>query len=131
MEKFFQYTPEESSNPEQAKQEKIRLAKELFESGEVFPFPGLAEGMKERLEAEEAEIPNYSDYALPIADLLSNLESRGMRIVLGKYPDSGNIFAILNGSENIERDSLLLRHLKVTGGMDKRLQRLIQLDRDK
>lgn len=104
------------------KQEKIKLALELFESGEVFPFPGINPESHSQIQVEQEEFPGYTT---PIDELLVRFQNEGMKVVLTKDQHSGNILVLPGGSDDIENDFLLPRNLSCEGDIDKRLLTLI------
>jgi hypothetical protein len=110
--------------PEQKidKTERIRLANELREKTEGFPFEGLEDGVLEELKAVDEEYPGYTT---PIDVLVERLASKGMKVVLGDDPESGNIFILPLDSDDVVMDSVLPRHLKVSDAMDSGLRKLI------
>lgn len=119
-----------SENParrkERIKQEKIALVKELFESQENFPFPGIDPESLLKLRAADEEDPGYTT---PIDQILERFQNEGMKIVLGKHPESGNIYALPFQSNDIGNDSISPRYLLIDGVTDERLKKLISLSR--
>lgn len=113
---------EDDNKKDTDKQEKISLALELSESMENFPFPGIKPESYARIKADEEEFPGY---ATPIDELLKRFESEGLKVVLGKFPESGNVFILPQGSDDIENDNLFPRHLSTEGDIDERLLKLI------
>ncbi len=59
--------------------------------------------------------------------LIERFKNEGMKIVLGKYPKSGNIFVLPAQSNDIEIDSILLSCLQSDRVKDDRLKKLIEL----
>ncbi len=112
----------DDSEKDTDKQEKISLALELSESRENFPFPGIKPESYARIKADEEEFPGY---ATPIDELLKRFENEGLKVVLGKFPESGNVFILPQGSDDIENDNLFPRHLSTEGDIDERLLELI------
>ncbi len=104
----------------------VALAVEIIESREVFPFSGLDSGAYAKIKADEEESPGY---ATPIDELVKRFEDEGMRVVLGKNPESGNVFILPLQSDDIENDSLFPRHLQISEGMNEKLKELISLGR--
>lgn len=100
----------------------ILLAKELSQSAESFPFPELTPESYAKLKAATDEFPEYST---PIDALVERFRQHGMKIVLGKYPESGNVFVLPGDSDDIEMDSIFPRHLGTTPDMDPRIARLV------
>lgn len=111
---------------EALKREKIALAKELFESRESFSFPGVGPDSYAELKAGDGEDPGYTT---PTDKILERMQNEGMKIVLGKHPESGNIFVLPFQSDDIENDSISPRHLLVEGVEDEKLKRLIALSK--
>ncbi|HVB19771.1 MAG TPA: hypothetical protein VNF51_00570 [Candidatus Paceibacterota bacterium] len=106
------------------KEKIIALAVELSESKEVFPFPGIDREAYATIKASEEEDPGYVTL---IDELIERFKNEGMRVVLGKYPASGNVFIVPAQSNNVIDDNLFPRHLQVNEGMDERLEELILL----
>lgn len=109
---------------EQKRHEIVALAKELSESQESFPFPGIHPESYSKIKAEEEEYPGC---ATPIDELLERFANEGMKVVLGAHPESGNVFILPRGSDDIENDSLLPRSLQIDEIMDEKLKQLILL----
>ncbi|MBL4644630.1 MAG: hypothetical protein JKX80_02065 [Candidatus Pacebacteria bacterium] len=107
-------------------QGKTALALELFESGEVFAFPGIKPESYTKIKAEQEEIPGYST---PIDELLKRFQNEGLKVVLGKNPGTGNIYVLPQGSDDIENDSFFPRHLSTEGDIDERLLKLIGMNK--
>lgn len=115
------------SEKEPTKKEKIiALAIEIIESHEVFPFSGLDSGAYAKIKSDEEESPGY---ATPIDELVKRFEDEGMKIVLGKNPESGNVFILPLLSDDIENDSFFPKHLQIGEGMNEKLKELILLSR--
>ena len=122
-EKFPQNNLESRENAENVlRQEKISLAHELAESGEGFPFPGINPDSYEGMKADEEEFPGHTT---PIDELMKRFRDEGMKVVLGKNPDSGNVYILPQGSDDIENDGIFPRQLLITEDMDERLSDLI------
>ena len=83
----------------------VILAKELGESHEVFPFPGVNSEAYLGMKDDEEKFPGYTT---PIDELVKRFENEGMKVVLGKHPDSGNVFILPSQSNDIENDSISL-----------------------
>jgi hypothetical protein len=112
----------EATTRERAKKEYIALAKELHESKEVYPFPGIDPESYQTIKAEDQEYPGYTT---PIDEILEKLKAQGMKVVLSTSdPESGNIFILPSQSEDMD-DSLFPKHLTLSGGMDDKIKRLI------
>ena len=106
--------------------EKIALAKELFERGERFPFPGINPEYYAKQLATDEEYPGDTTH---IDEIIRRLQNEGMKIVLGQYPESGGVFVLPFGSDDIENDSISPHHLKIDVVTDERLRKLISLSR--
>lgn len=115
------------SEKEPTKKEKIiALAAELFESGEVFPFAGVDAESHSRMKAGEEEDPGYTT---PIDEIIERFKNEGMKVVLGKNPQSGNVYVLPAQSSDIEMDSISPKQLQLSEGMNEKLRELILLVR--
>lgn len=114
------------SDKDRLKREYAAIGLELMESGESFPFPGIEKAHYDRIKSEEEEYPGF---ATPIDELLKRFKEEGLKMTIGKHPASGNVFILPAGSDDIEMDSLLPKHLVMTDDMDERLKELIRRDR--
>ena len=114
------------SEKERAIMEIIALARELNESKESHPFPGIDAVSYEKLKTDEAEFPGF---ATPIDELIERFKNEGMKVVLGEHPESGNIFILPAQSNDIENDSIFPKHLQIADSMHEKLRRLILLKR--
>ncbi|MEX0919050.1 MAG: hypothetical protein WDZ85_03785 [Candidatus Paceibacterota bacterium] len=125
MESFPNPSPEQEK--ERRKQEYILLVEKLMaENQENFPFPGIDPNSYEIIKAEQEELPGYGT---PIDELITRFQAEGLKIVFGKYPESGNVFVLPQGSDDIVNDSLFPRHLDSTGDIDLDLKKLIDLNK--
>ena len=115
------------SEKEPTKKEKIiALAVELNERREIFPFSGIDQESYSKIKADEEEMPGY---ATPIDELIERFKNEGMKVVLGKNPQSGNVFVLPGGSDDIENDNLFPKHLNINDGMSDTLRELISLSK--
>ncbi len=115
------------SEKEPTKKERIiALAAELFESGEVFPFAGVDAESYSRMKTSEEEDPGYTT---PIDEIIERFKDEGMKVVLGKNPQSGNVFVLPAQSSDIEMDSISPKQLQLSEGMNEKLRELILLVR--
>jgi hypothetical protein len=112
-----------SESVETRKEYLVALAKELHESHEIFPFPGLEPGSYTSLKASDEEFPGYST---PIDDLIERFEKEGMKVVLGEHPESGNVFILPAQSDDIENDMVFPKHFQTGGVVSEKLRRLIE-----
>ncbi len=102
----------------------VELARELFESSETFPFPGIRlEEYTKRIESDK-EFPEYST---PTDVILERMKHEGIKVVLGKNPELGTFFILPAGSTDIEMDNILPFQLQIPDSMDARLKRLLLL----
>lgn len=99
---------------------------ELYESGEIFPFAGIDPESYSRMKAGEEEDPGYT---ISIDDLVERFKNEGMKVVLGKNPQSGNVYVLPAQSSNIEMDSISPKQLQLSEGMNETLRELILLVR--
>lgn len=102
----------------------IVLASELSKSPDSFPFSGLDAASYSKLKASGEEFPGY---ATPIDELLERFKNEGVKVVFGDHPDSGNVYILPGGSDDVENDSVFPRHLQIIEGMDEKLKELIFL----
>ncbi len=98
------------------------LAKELSESGEIFPFPGMVQKLYESKRAFDAEFPGLST---PTDTIIGRCRQEGIKVVLGENPESGNVFILPAGGGNIVDDSLSPKDLLAENVTDLRLKNLI------
>jgi len=110
-----------------AKEEKILRAYELFLNGEVFPFTGIKLATYNRIKTDQEEEIELMGQTVctPIDELLERYENEGLKVVLGKNPESGNVFVLPRDSDDIVNDSFLLSTLSLDGDIDQRLFDLI------
>ena len=112
---------------EPTKKEKIiALGKELYESQEEFEFTGLTDEAFSKMRADEKEYPGYTT---PIGELMKKFSNVGMKVVLGKNPESGNVYILPVDSDNIEMDSISPKQLRINDAMSEKLKELILLVR--
>lgn len=100
----------------------IALAKELNESQESFPFPGIDADSYQKLKATDEEFPGFTT---PIDELIQRFITEGIKVVSGDDPESGNVFILPFGSNDIESDSISPKQLQPDESMDSRLGKLI------
>lgn len=125
--KLMSEGPPTRSEKEPTRKEKIiALAAELFESGEVFPFTDIDPESYTVLKAAEEEDPGYTT---PIDELIERFKNEGMKVMLGKNPQSGNVYIVPAHSTDIEMDSISPKRLQIGEGMSEKLVELIKLVR--
>ena len=112
----------DENEAERSKRELITLARELWESGERFPFPGIYPEIYARIKADEEEYPSYTT---PIDTLIERFKNEGMKVMLGKHPESGNVFILPAQSDDIENDIISPRQLQTSESMPEKLRTLI------
>jgi hypothetical protein len=97
--------------------ERMTLFVEMVEKLSQFerlPFPGINPESYASLKAVDEKFPGYTT---PIDELIKRFESEGMKVVLGNDKESGNVFILPAGSNDIEKDSVFPRHLNVSEDM--------------
>jgi len=119
------------TNIEEERLERIarisQLVGKINESSEKLPFPGIRPeaylGMKE---ADN----KYPGCATPIDELIARFRREGIRVTLGEHPESGNVFVLpVGGNDIIDiiMDSILLNKLRTKTVTNKHLAELIRL----
>lgn len=106
------------------------LASELKESADGFPFPGIEPALYAEIKAEEEKFEGYPGLATPVDKIIERMKDEGIKIVFGDDTEMNNIYVLPQNSSNYD-DSLFLRHLLNGSGMDGRLNRLIELSKEK
>jgi len=96
------------------------LAKELIENQEIFTFSGINQEAYLRMKNEEEEL---GIYATPIDESITRFEKEGIKVVLGKNPESGNIFILPSQSDDIENDSILIGKLEDNEELDGKIKK--------
>lgn len=105
----------------------LALAKELSESREKYPFPGIDDASYKILKADQDGIP--PEYVLDIDAFIQELKREGMRIVLEK----GRVYVCVH-SDNFEHSVdtvryFFPRHLNPETITDPKLRQLIELSK--
>ena len=108
--------------------EVVTLAKELIERNESFPFPSIDPDALSKMRADDFEFPGY---VTPVDTLLDRCRTEGIRVTLGKYPESGNVYIVPAGENEMGNENmrLLPRHLQVNETMDRTLRALVVAER--
>ena len=118
--------PTHSEKEPTRKEKIISLSAELFENNETFPFSGIDPESYSKMKAGEEEDPGYTT---PIDKLVERFKNEGMKVILGKNPQSGNVYVLPAESTNIEMDGISPRQLQLTDEMNEKLKELILLVR--
>jgi len=105
----------------------IVLARELSERTERIPFPGIDPDAYSKMRATDEEFPGYTT---PIDELIERFKSEGMKVVPGKYAESGTVYIVPSQSDNVEDRYVIPRQLQVTEVMDEKLKKLILMGRE-
>ena len=93
-------------------------------SQENLDFSGISQKTYEDFKKVDEEYPGYTT---PIDELLERFSSEGMKIILGKNPDSGNVFVLPCNSDDIESDSIpFLKLLDSNNETIKELRKMIK-----
>ncbi|MDB5244483.1 MAG: hypothetical protein JWN18_353 [Parcubacteria group bacterium] len=112
------------------KSEYLCLAVGLSERAESFPFLGLDEKVYSKMKDDENNPnPDYPDTTTPIDERIERLHVHGMRVIIGKNPQTGMVYIMPADSVDIENDGLFPKHLAVREGMDPSLQQLVESNR--
>ncbi len=108
------------------RREIIALAREIVSRHEVFPFAGLEPLSYQRMMATDAEYPGFTT---PTDQIIARCQREGIKVIFGRDPESGNVYILPAGSDDIEGDSFSPKDLKTFPGISQALNRLIVLDR--
>jgi hypothetical protein len=120
---------DQERNEKNISQEYILLSKNLSESKEIFPFPGINQEDYINLKKTDEEYPGF---VTPIDELLEKFKFQGMKVVLSPTdPESGNVFILPAESNNIIEDSLSPKYLIKENTENLSLRRLIEINKDK
>ena len=93
-------------------------------SQENLDFSGISQKTYEDFKRVDEEYPGYTT---PIDKLLERFSAEGMKIILGKNPDSGNVFVLPCNSDDIESDSIpFLKLLDSNDETIKELRKMIK-----
>jgi hypothetical protein len=119
----------EKSHGDETIKLRLTLAKELSESQESFPFPGIDPVALAKMQADDIEFPGYTT---PVDTLLDRCRSEGIKVIFGKHPESGNVYIVPAGEGDPPNEDdmyLFPRHLQENEMMDGTLRGLIVTDR--
>ncbi len=111
---------------QQEGESKMVLARRLFESQEVFPFPGIDPIAYASIKASEAKYPGCGT---PVDELIARYVTEGIKVVSGKEPESRNVYILPSGSSDIENDAILPRSLELSDTMNVDLKNLVLCSR--
>jgi len=117
-------SPEEAR--EKRKKEIFKLALELIESGETFPFPGVSKAFYNKSKIEEVDFVEMG-LVTPIDDVIEKFQREGMKVVLGDDPMAINVLVIPGPNTKIDADSFLIQNLDIIRFMDPRIVKLIEV----
>ncbi len=120
--------PTHSEKEPTRKEKIIALALELHERNEIFPFTGIDSESYAKMKIAEADT-EYTDPTTPIDERIERFKNEGMKVVLGKNPQSENVYVLPAGSFDIEIDGISPRQLQLTDEMNEKLKELILLVR--
>ncbi|OGG53329.1 hypothetical protein A3C20_04790 [Candidatus Kaiserbacteria bacterium RIFCSPHIGHO2_02_FULL_55_25] len=103
-------------------------AAEMSESRESFPFPGIELEVHTKMIATDREFPGYTT---PVDTLLDRCRGEGIRVMLGKNPESGNVYIVPAGRNEPDNEDMFIlpRHLQINEMMDGDLRVLVIRDR--
>ena len=122
---------QESHEREKSKLEKatklLKLVEKINESNERIPFPGIHPEVYSRMKKDEEE---FLDCVTPIDEIIKRCEEEGIKVVIGKNPESSNVFVLPADSTDIEMDSIPSYWLMIDAVKDERFRELIQLTKE-
>ena len=103
-------------------------AMKMNESRESFPFPGIETEVHKKMLATDREFPGYTT---PVDILLDRCRAEGIKVILGKNPESGNVYIVPAGRSEPDNEDMYIfpRHLQVNEMMDGTLRALVICDR--
>lgn len=104
------------------------LVEKINESGEIIPFPGINPEAYSNMKKDEDEFP---DFSTPIDEIIERCEKEGVRIVLGKNPESGNFWVVPADSTEYLMDCIPPHVLVLETIGNEHLKELIQLKQNK
>ncbi len=112
---------------EESMERKDALARELAESGEAFPFPGIPEDTVTRMREEEAMCPGFMTN---IDDIIRRCSEHGIVVALSSAdrPNNSTPHVMPAKDGNLRMDGILPKHLVAENIADERLRELVMLD---
>lgn len=121
---------ETKENGKERKRKELVLARALIERGEIFRFPGIDAEAYAKMKAEEEESPGC---ATPVDKLIERFKNEGMKVLLEgpkiNDSESGNVFIVPAQSDDSTNDSIVPRHLELSGVANEQLRALILLNK--
>jgi len=121
-----------NTNPGKERQERVsrilELVRKINESGENLPFSDIDPEAYLEMKKNYDECPGYTT---PIDEIIERCKKEGIKVVIGKYPESGNIFVLPAGSNDIEMDSFASYRLSINAVENEHLRELILLTTEK
>jgi hypothetical protein len=106
----------------------LNLVEKINESGESFPFPGINPEDYSKMKENDDEFPGYTT---PIDEIIERCKKEGIKVCLGREPESGNIFVFPAGSNDIEMDGVEPYQLIIDNVENEHLKELIRLTGEK
>ena len=91
---------------------------------EVYPFISIKQEAFDKIHAEDEEFPGFTT---PIKVLRERMIKEGMKISLGAHPKSGNIFVLPGNSDDIENDSIPLKHIELNATLIEKVEEIRSL----
>ena len=99
------------------------LASFLSSRLEAFDFSGIDAEEYKKMKATDEEYPGMTT---PTDEIVARMQKEGMKVALGKHPESGNVFILPAGSNDIEMDSISPKQLDLNNISDENLKTLIK-----
>ena len=119
---------QELSDSEKKKLEKaakiLILIEKIHESNESIPFPGIQPEIYSKMKKDEDEFPGY---ATPVDEIIERCKKEGIRVTLGKNPESNNVYILPASRADIERGEIQSDQLAIDAVENEHLRELIQL----
>lgn len=124
MSERINFNKESCESKKEKREKDIKRIQEKVEQldQESLDFPGINQKTHKAFKEIDKKYPGYTS---PIDKLLERFSLEGMKIILGKYPDSGNVFVLPCDSHNIERDSIPF--LKLSDSNNKNIEELREM----
>jgi hypothetical protein len=126
IEGFPDQTEVKKSENELNKEKIISLATLLSRQSEKLSFSGIDPEFYSKMKADEEEFPCN---VTPIDEIIERIKNEGMKVLFGKNPETGNVYILPKGSNDIENDSIAPKYLQISNEMSADLKELILADR--